>query len=537
MLIGLSAPTFAQVSNEWVFTTPSEGDDQIRSTAILPDGSTLIAGYYEGKITVGDTSYQSQSFGHSGFVIKLDPNGMFLWSKEFRAIENFAEVDIFKIAPDPIGGFYIAGSFFGGSIDIDPGPDTLALTPNEDDILVAKFSDEGDLEWANSYILNSTSQERILDMDLDDQSNLYLVGYYDVSSGGNDDNMLLFSLNNEGEIRWVYTAEAEGRIDGFSRIDVYDNHAYITGEFMGSADFDPSDTAELIYESTENEAAMVIGKFQLDGSLVWMKMIKGDKDNYGKSIVVNELGDVIVGGEYGINTDFDPGDGVVDGGQEFRFDFSKHPFIVSLDNDGNFNWVWASNALDEVDRLFPDGNGGIYFGASGVATTFGRILNNGTLDFVTELKWEDSPNSRNANLKGLAYDGSGGLIIGVDYPWGFQYDPVEQLVLESGLTNDEADYNFAIAKYDISRPTSLLTHSIGDEISVFPNPINDRVFVQWKDWKFHKIDVIDMYGRMLMSVKTHDATNIEIPFGWLSGNYVLRLHHDEGSIPVKVNKL
>ena len=521
-----------QVTNEWIFSALGTDNERIRSIASTPDGGTLIAGWYDDMITLGDTTYQAESFSRSGFVIKIDADAGLLWSKEFHAAA-FGEMVIFKVLPHPDGGFLLTGSIFAREVDLDPGPGAEIIDASGDDIFVGKYDDQGNFEWAQSYVFSSDSDERIFDMDIDEAGNIYLVGYYDISENGNDDNMLLFSIDKEGELRWIYTADPAGRIDGFDGVDVENDHVYVTGEFVGSADFDPSDEGELLFESFPDEPAMVVGKFTLEGGLVWARLISSPNGVFSNDIAVNQLGEVFVGGSHSLNTDFDPGDEVENGNATFEGEFFQKPYILKLDQDGNFDCVWTDERLAESKNLVADVNGGILFGGVGSSILFGQLSRNCDVDFLSELIYENAPNSRNANLKSMAVSDAGEILLGVDYRFGFQYDPISQMVLETS-----SEYDFAVAKYDISQVTSLLAHTLHDDISVFPNPVEDFLLVQWEKELIQKIEVMDIYGRSLNTFEIEVGRSLKIPFTFPAGHYFLRLHSDDGGLStVKLCKL
>ena len=517
--------TYTQISNDWLYNTTGTENERIRSIVATRDGGTLVGGWYDNMITIGDTTYQAEDFSRSGFVIRLDPNGELLWSKEFHS-RSFGEMDIFEIVPSTDDGFYLAGSIYISEVDFDPGPDTiLSSDPSGDNMMVGKYDENGNYEWATTYVFGSDSDERIFDMDIDAEGNLYGVGYYDNSENGDDDNMTLFSLDSQGEIRWVYVAEPDGRIDGFDGVDVQGEHVYVTGEFQGSGDFDPSESGELIYESFPVESAVVAGKFTLDGELVWMKLVSGENGVLANDIAVTPQGEVYVAGSHYQNTDFDPGEEVENGNATFDNTFSDKPYILKLDTDGNFQCVWTDERLAEIKRLKMDDEGNIFFGGYGSSIFFGQLSANCDDEFLTELIYDESPNSSNANLKSMAVKESK-ILLGVDYRFGFQYHPSEQMVLETTI-----DYDFAVAQYDIGMPTQVIAHTIDDDISIFPNPVQDVLNIAWKNTSIAQVEVLDLLGRSL-ELRSVQGSNIRIPFLHQVGQYYIRLHSFNGEYAV-----
>ena len=519
-----------QVQNEWAYSIPGNDNERSRSMVIAKDGNLIFGGWYDGEITIGDTTYVAENFSRSGFVVKVNTDGDVIWSKEFHAAA-FGEVVIRKVLMDPTGGFYITGSLYNREIDMDPGPEELIVNPTGDDMFVSKYDEDGNYEWMKTYRLTSDSNERIFDMDIDSEGNIYMVGYFDVSDAGDDDNMILLSTDKTGEVRWIYAAEPEGRHDDFKGVKVYKDHVYITGNFEGEADFDPSASGELLYETTDF-SAVVIGKLSLEGELVWMKMIEGESFVSAESIEVDAMGNVYVGGYSGGTTDFDPGPGTDDGGLEFE-PFEHRPYVVGLDKDGNLKWVWSKNIEIELKHLYIDSNNKILIGGNEGDVFFGALSLDGNEEYFVELNHEEDPSSFNAELKGLVSDGTGSVFMCVDYTKKFQFDPLEAKAIEVSEGVD-----FAIAKYDVSQLTSLLSHTVNDDISVFPNPTTTDLNISSNNGIIDQIEIYDTYGRLLKQISVGGSrVNLDMPSSWPAGNYVLRINKKEGFSILKINKI
>ena len=521
----LSHLILSQVSTQWVTSFEGDDYDELKNMTYTAEGDILVSCQYEGMIKVGDDTYNVESFSISTLIIKLNEDGQVIWSRDLHA-SAFAEVTIFKILPDPSGDFYVIGSVFGDEIDMDPGSATSYVSAGEgDNIVVGKYDKDGNYIWANSYRFSATSDERGLDMDIDDNGNLYMVGYFDVSSNNNDDNMFLISLDNQGEARWAYTALPTGRVDGFNSVAIKNNHIYVVGDFRGRGDFDNTEEGELILESTPDESSTVIAKFDLTGAMVWIKQLKGEGSVTGRSIIVNNNDEIYIGGSYGENIDFDP-----DEGTNIQDGFISEPFVLKLNSDGSFNWVWTYEGT-QVRRVILADDGGVYFGGDGSTTFFGQLSNEGDVVFVTDLEYKNSPNSSNADLQGLVYDGNNGLAIGVDYFFGFQYDPDEQIVIESTGQSD-----IAIAKYNLQ---STSTKDVEENIIIthYPNPITNTLNVQWPELEVREIQVIDLNGHAIEKRPVAKNTvGIEMPFPYPAGIYIIQLNGETFSKSLKVTK-
>jgi hypothetical protein len=70
-----------------------------------------------------------------------------------------------------------------------------------------------------------------------------------------------------------------------------------------------------------------------------------------------------------------------------------------------------------------------------------------------------------------------------------------------------------------------------NSITLYPNPANHMLNVEWKDIKAHSISITDISGRNVLSVSAVHTFSSTINTEKLeSGIYFLNLNHDKGSV-------
>src|SRR5258705_170803 len=86
--------------------------------------------------------------------------------------------------------------------------------------------------------------------------------------------------------------------------------AYTTGDFTGTADFDPG--AGVFNLSSAGGHDIFISKLDGSGNFVWAKRIGGTGDEYGESVTIDYAGsgNVYTTGYFDGTADFDPGVGI-----------------------------------------------------------------------------------------------------------------------------------------------------------------------------------------------------------------------------------
>jgi hypothetical protein len=84
-------------------------------------------------------------------------------------------------------------------------------------------------------------------------------------------------------------------------------NVYVTGNFSGTADFDPGPaTCNL---TSAGGYDVFVAKYSSAGALLWARRLGGVGDDYGKGIAVASDGSVCTTGYFGGTADFDPGPG------------------------------------------------------------------------------------------------------------------------------------------------------------------------------------------------------------------------------------
>ncbi len=118
--------------------------------------------------------------------------------------------------------------------------------------------------------------------------------------------MLLPQLSTAQTSPWAKAMGGTG-VDAGSSIAVdASGNVYTTGDFRGTADFDPG-IGTFTLSSAGSD--IFISKLDAAGNLVWAKAMGGTSSDGGNSIAVDASGHVYTTGRFGGTADFDPGVG------------------------------------------------------------------------------------------------------------------------------------------------------------------------------------------------------------------------------------
>jgi hypothetical protein len=162
-------------------------------------GNIAVAALFEGTLDVGGGPMESRD-GHDLFVVKLDPDGNYVWHRQFalqRAPCDISEcsLDAFDLAVDGQGNLVLTGHFEGA---VDFGGTRLA-SDGATDGFIAKLDVDGNLLWSGRYgdgLPQCTSPDCVALAAVDGDNNVLIGGYFEnsadfgtglfTSSGGKD---------------------------------------------------------------------------------------------------------------------------------------------------------------------------------------------------------------------------------------------------------------------------------------------------------------------------------------------------------------
>jgi hypothetical protein len=353
---------------EWAKKMGGTINDDSRSVTVDAMGNVFTVGnfFQTGDFDPGAGVFNLTAAGagnHDVFVSKLDASGNFLWAKQLGGTLDDL---VWCIKTDAWGNAYIIG-VFNGTADFDPGPGSYSLTPvGGYDIFICKLDASGDFVWAK--IIGGTDYENYGAIAVDLSGNVYITGDFrltaDFDPGPGVFNMtttgfvgsFVCKLDASGNFIWARPITGSYSVTGRS-IKVDDSgFIYTTGQFQGTADFDPG--AGTFNLSSSGSDEVYISKLDASGNFIWARRMGGTAADAGFSITVNTLGDIYTTGYFQGTADLDPGTGVYNLTTAGVHDI----FISKLDATGSFIWAkqLGGASYDIGNSLDLDASGDVY---------------------------------------------------------------------------------------------------------------------------------------------------------------------------------
>lgn len=301
----------------WAKTVGGNSNDWINDICVDPFGTICIGGQFKSTNSVDfdpgtGTATSSTSGTWSGFVLKFDVDGNYIWHKKFAGSSN---VIVWKVLSDSLKNVYIDGTLAGTA---DFSPDTTLSSAGGTDIFILKLDSAGGFTWINK--ISSPANLDARGFALYKNQSFYLTGFfegtvdfnprggiYNLTSAGNTD-VFILNMDTAGNFIW---AKKIGAANADGTYGAYINDAgqlLISGGFSSTVNFDPGLTD---YTITSNGSGDVfVMNTDLNGNFNWVKSFGGVNMDY--SLCVLDLDSVhpVVCGSYSGTADFNPGPGV-----------------------------------------------------------------------------------------------------------------------------------------------------------------------------------------------------------------------------------
>jgi hypothetical protein len=347
----------------WVKQMGSTGIDEGLAIHTDASGNVYTIGIFTGTVDfdpgLSTDNLISNTPGSTDiFIQKLDASGNYIWGRRMGGmLDDYG----YGICTDNSGNVYSTGSFMR-TVDFDPGAGTTNFTASSIDMFVQKLNSSGNLVWAKQMISNSSVAG--YSIVVDNAENVFLTGIFTstvdfdpgsatvslLASGGNGNaDTFVLGLDPQGNYVWVQQI-------GNSEVEVAnaickDNsgNLYITGYFTGVSDFNPGPSANNLISAGQWD--IFVEKLDGSGNYVWAKNFGGPSNDEGKSISIDDAGNVYTSGTVIGPSDFDPDPNIFEiiptGG-----------FVQKLDNAGNYMWTTSIGTI--AMDISSDPNGTLY---------------------------------------------------------------------------------------------------------------------------------------------------------------------------------
>ncbi|MEZ5046256.1 MAG: T9SS type A sorting domain-containing protein [Chitinophagaceae bacterium] len=340
-------------------------------------------------------------------ITKFSSNGTFIWAKKLGGFYDDYASDM---TIDQNNNLIICGYFFGTS-DFDPGVGVANLVASANDAFVCKLNSDGDYLWAKSF--GAGADDIANNIKIDASNNIYVGGNFgntvdfnpgaavnSFTSVGNSDAFVL-KLSDAGAYVWARTTGSIDAENVFSLFVDNSSNVFVVGTYENTMDLDPgASILTVINEGTKNS---FIQKFDINGNLIYGKVIHGFNNVEANSIVADASGNAFIVGGFSGTADFD-----VDAPTNYLTSAgSNDQFILKLSSSGStvFANRLGSASSDRINKVIIDNVGSIY-----TSGTF-----SGTIDFDPSTNTNNLISTGSTDAFMAKYDNNGNYLNAISF--------------------------------------------------------------------------------------------------------------------------
>lgn len=456
------------------------------------DNNILVTGRFWSTVDFdpgpGTFSLTSTVFGDQ-FIVKLDPQGNFIWAKGIISDGTIYPKDI---QVDHSNNVLVVGNY-SDSTDFDPGTNTFIEKANHDtDAYLLKLDANGDFLWVKSMGNVSQGDEIIHTVAVDDQNNIYTGGSFhiamDVNPGVVSDirtsngwqDVFLQKLDSSGNFIWAHTfGSAYSELPYHISLD-NNNNVVLSGSQGDAFDADPTNRVDTIGLLTRGGGFFMV-KYNTNGDYLWGHNIGEATNEKIGDFEIDSNNNILIIGTFQDTSDFYPG--IIDDRLEVSIGVGD-AYLLQLDSLGNYLWHQTIAASQETSgmKVNLDKDHNIYcLGAY-----------HGTLSFPD-----------NSSQPDLVSNGDTSLFI-------LKLGPFVNSTRQ--ITNEEWN------------------------ISIYPNPTQEVIFIQKEDDLICDYTIVNPTGQILMEQTSSDnITNFDLS-KLAAGVYYLKVQHKKKIWTTKIVK-
>lgn len=249
----------------WASRLGGVSGEQVRSMDVDGSGNVYTTGSFNGSadfdpgVSVFNLTAAVPGT-HDIFISKLDANGNFVWAQDIVRATSTPGLasESQSICVDVSGNVFATGTFVGSVYDFDPGAGTITLTAASKDAFISKLDNNGNLIWVKKFNgSGSIGDNNAHSIKADVSGNLLITGGFknqvDFDPGAttsfltapSNGGTALVKLDINGNLIW---SRLVGGINVGNPPKSYVNigssgEIYLSGEFSGTRDFDPTPCA------------------------------------------------------------------------------------------------------------------------------------------------------------------------------------------------------------------------------------------------------------------------------------------------------
>ncbi|MCL2143149.1 MAG: hypothetical protein FWH44_02690 [Methanomassiliicoccaceae archaeon] len=286
---------------EWAKNFGGSGNDNFYGVTETSDGGLVAVGNAgSASFGNGDLATLTSNGASEAIIVKYGSDGTLLWAYNFGggSTDTFADV-----AETSDGGLVAAG--YSSADSIGTGDLTGVTAKGGQDGVIAKFHDDGTLDWCDSF--GGSGNDWLRGVTAAPGGGFVIAGYSNIESFGNGDFADLTSrgysdgvvakFGNDGALIWVTNVGGLG-YDYFDKVTPGADGGFAA---VGYALMGSFGTGDLVGLTGNGNQDMLIAKLSDDGTVEWCNNLGGPDNDVGYcATAMPDGGFAIAGSQYGL---------------------------------------------------------------------------------------------------------------------------------------------------------------------------------------------------------------------------------------------
>jgi len=446
----------------WVKHISSIQNDEANSVAIDKYGNVYITGFFMHTTDfdpgVGVYNLTSNNNTSDCFILKLNPNGEFIWAKRIGG-NSSDKGSVIRI--DSLDNLYITGSF-NHSVDFDPSNNnTHYATASIYSVFLLKLDLDANFIWVKT--IDGTGLSSPETMTLDTFGNFFIAGIfretvdfdpgpgiYNLTATSTQQNLFVQKLDTAGNFVWAQIIRGHN-VRGL----ITDNSGdvYCTGTFQSSI------YLNFVYYQAKGAFDIFTLKLDSLGHPVWGFTMGDINYDLGRSLDIDSEGNLYAVGTFSGTIDIDPSP------DTFNISRNNGSYIQKISPSGNLIWAISFDNIGSSKIKLDDRNN-IY------------ILG----DFTGTPDFDPHPSTFSITSTG--------------------FDDIYLQMLDSSQT--------------------VNTHLIQKlNVKIYPNPVSESIHVNLSSAPNSTVEIININGQTLYHKENIHTTFLQIKTHFPSGIYFL----------------
>ena len=282
----------------WVRHFGSASNESANGVAIDRSGDVLVAGTFDGTLAFGGLEPLTSKGGTDIFLVKLDPEGVPLWSRRFGGAGVDEGGTLGRgpmVAVDAEGNVVVTGAVLGTA---DLGDKPVPGSPGDVDPFVVKMSGDGALLWSKRF--EAAGEQRAWGAAIDAEGSVILTGAMTgtmdfgggelTSAGGKD--LFVVKLDKDGKHVWSRRLGGDNDQQGMSLAVGLDGAIAVTGDLIGTMTFDADEGIPPLASENPEKTDILVFKLDPSGKALWGHRF--GKGELGGDILLQRAGGVAV---------------------------------------------------------------------------------------------------------------------------------------------------------------------------------------------------------------------------------------------------